>query len=200
MKDERIDVESWTEIDMIKEDNPSLPFLGNARVIEKTNTKSEILEELLAHKERVFLICLGFSRNTSDAEDLAQEVYLKAYKNIHTVKDLELSKYWLFKIAKNTCLDFGRKRRPYQLSSPESEMMQSDSSTPESQMISREKLRSLKGTIQRLPKKQKEVFILREYGDLSYKEIAEALKINKGTVMSRLIRARRGIRDQMEGE
>jgi RNA polymerase sigma-70 factor (ECF subfamily) len=185
---------------MIKEDNPSLPFLGNARVIEKTNTKSEILEELLTHKERVFLICLGFSRNTSDAEDLAQEVYLKAYKNIDTVKDLELSKYWLFKIAKNTCLDFGRKRRPYQLSSPESEIKQSDSSTPESQMISREKLRSLKATIQQLPNKQREVFILREYGDLSYKEIAEALKINKGTVMSRLIRARRGIRDQMEGE
>jgi RNA polymerase sigma-70 factor (ECF subfamily) len=185
---------------MIKEDNPSLPFLGNARVVENTHTKSEILEELMAHKERVFLICLGFSRNTADAEDLAQEVYLKAYKNIHTVKELELSKYWLIKIAKNTCLDFGRKRRPYQLSLPESEIKQSDSSNPESQMISREKLRSLKRTIQKLPKKQREVFVLREYGDLSYKEIAEVMKINKGTVMSRLIRARRGIRNQMEGE
>jgi RNA polymerase sigma-70 factor (ECF subfamily) len=200
LKDGRIDVESRTGIDMIKEDNPSLPFLGNARVIEKTNTKSEILEELLAHKERVFLICLGFSRNTSDAEDLAQEVYLKAYKNIDTVKDLELSKYWLFKIAKNTCLDFGRKRRPYQLSSPESEIETSESSTPESQMMYREKLRSLKATIQKLPKKQKEVFILREYGDLSYREIADVLRINKGTVMSRLTRARRALMNQIKGE
>ena len=167
---------------------------------ETPYTKSEILEELLAHKERVFLICLGFTRNTSDAEDLAQEVYLKAYKNIHTVKDLELSKYWLFKIAKNTCLDFGRKSRPYQLSSPESEIETSESSTPESQMIFREKLRSLKTTIQQLPKKQKEVFILREYGELSYKEIAEVLRIKEGTVMSRLIRARQSIKIRMKGD
>jgi RNA polymerase sigma-70 factor (ECF subfamily) len=169
-------------------------------VIEKTNTKSEILKELMAHKERVFLICLGFARNTADAEDLAQEVYLKAYKNIDTVKDLELSKYWLFKITKNTCLDFGRKKRPYQLSSSESEMEPSESSNPESQLIFREKLQILKGTIQQLPKKQKEVFILKEYGDLSYREIADVLKIKEGTVMSRLIRARRRIKDQMEGE
>lgn len=177
-----------------------MPFLGNTRVVENTNTKSEILEELMAHEERVFLICLGFSRNTADAEDLAQEVYLKAYKKIDTVKDLKLSKYWLFKIAKNTCLDFGRKNRPYQLSSPESEIKLSESRTPESQMIFREKLQSIKAYIQQLPKKQREVFILREYGDLSYKEIAEVLKIKEGTVMSRLIRARREIKNQMGGE
>ncbi len=193
-------MESQTGIDMIKEENPSLPFPGNARVIERTNTKSEILEELMAHKERVFLICLGFSRNPADAEDLAQEVYLKAYKNIDTVKSLELSKYWLFKIAKNTCLDFGRKKRPLQLSSTESELEISDSITPESQLILREKLQTLKGTIQQLPKKQKEVFILKEYGDLSYQEIADVLKINKGTVMSRLTRARRALKNRIKGE
>jgi RNA polymerase sigma-70 factor (ECF subfamily) len=190
MKDERIDVESWTGIDMIKGDNPSIPFLGNARVVENTNTRSEILEELLAHKERVFLICLGFSRNTADAEDLAQEVYLKAYKNIDTVKDLELSKYWLFKVTRNACLDFHRKNKHRRQSSFGPEHEQPESMTPESQLVSRENVQSLKAVIQQLPKKQKEVFILREYGDFTYQEIADVLKINKGTVMSRLTRAR----------
>lgn len=67
-------------------------------------------------------------------------------------------------------------------------------------MVSREQLQSLKAAIQQLPKKQREVFVLREYGDLSYQEIADVLKINKGTIMSRLARARQALMNQMKGE
>ena len=65
---------------------------------------------------------------------------------------------------------------------------------------SEEQLRQLKGAIHKLPKKQRDVFVLKEYGDLSYQEIAETLNIELGTVMSRLNRARRAIKEQIEGE
>jgi RNA polymerase sigma-70 factor (ECF subfamily) len=185
---------------MIKVTSPPFPIIKKTAVAEKTNKTSKIFKALMAHKEKVFLICLGFSRNPADAEDLTQEVYLKAHKNIDTVKDSELSKYWLFKVTRNTCLDFHRKnkRRRHSPIGPEHE--QPDSMTPESQLESREELQFLKSAIQKLQKKQREVFVLREYGDLSYQEIADVLKINKGTVMSRLTRAKLALMNQMKGE
>ncbi|NQT80877.1 MAG: RNA polymerase sigma factor [Candidatus Aminicenantes bacterium] len=185
---------------MIETISSTFSIIEETTVAERTGKELTIFEELMSYKERVFLICLGFSRNVVDAEDLTQEVYLKAFKNINTIKDVELSKFWLFRIARNTCLDFRKKHRPDQLSSLESGMKQFEPRSPESQMIFHEKLRSLKLAIQRLPKKQNEIFILREYGDLSYQEIAEVMKIKEGTVMSRLTRARRALLNRMKEE
>jgi len=185
---------------MIRNDPHLLSFVQDAAVIEKTEEKSKVFEELMAWQEKVFLICLGFSRNKTDAQDLTQEVYLKVYRNIGTLKDLSLSKFWLFRITRNTCLDFIRKHRLNRLSSLEPDLEPKELRTPESQMIFQEQLRALKVSIQRLPKKLRDVFILKEYGELSYQEIAEVLKIKEGTVPSRLTRARQAIMNQMKGE
>lgn len=67
-------------------------------------------------------------------------------------------------------------------------------------MIRHEQLRLLKEAIQKLPKKQRDVFVMKEYGDLSYEEIAETLDIKLGTVMSRLNRARQAIKEQIKGD
>ena len=67
-------------------------------------------------------------------------------------------------------------------------------------MILQEQLHALKAAIQELPKKQREVFVLRKYGDLTYQEIAETLKIKEGTVKSRFGRASKAIIAHMKGE
>jgi RNA polymerase sigma-70 factor (ECF subfamily) len=185
---------------MIRNDPHLLSFVQDVTVKEKTEEKSKIFEELMAWQEKVFLICLGFSRNKNDAQDLTQEVYLKVYRNIDTLKDLSLSKFWLFRITRNTCLDFLRKHRLHRLSSLELDREPKELKTPESQLIFQEQLRALKVSIQKLPKKLRDVFILKEYGGLSYQEIAEVLKIKEGTVPSRLTRARQAIMNQMKGE
>lgn len=149
-------------------------------------------------KEKVFLTCLGFSRNPSDAEDLAQDVYLKAYNKIGTLKNPRLAKIWLLRVAKNTCLDFMRKHRPELLSPNELSQLNTESQNPEWQTIHHQQLQFMKQAIQRLPRKLREVFILREYGDLSYREISETMKIKQGTVMSRLNRARETIISQIK--
>jgi RNA polymerase sigma-70 factor (ECF subfamily) len=193
-------VEFQARIDMIRNDPHLLSFGQDAAVKEKTKEKSKVFEELMAWQEKVFLICLGYSRNKTDAQDLTQEVYLKVYRNIGTLKDLSLSKFWLFRITRNTCLDFIRKHRLHRPSSLEVELEPKEFRTPESQLIFQEQLRALKVTIQKLPKKLRDVFILKEYGGLSYQEIAEVLKIKEGTVPSRLTRARQAILNQMKGE
>lgn len=193
-------MEFQARIDMIRNDPHLLSFVQDVTVKEKTEEKSKIFEELMAWQEKVFLICLGFSRNKNDAQDLTQEVYLKVYRNIDTLKDLSLSKFWLFRITRNTCLDFLRKHRLHRLSSLELDREPKELKTPESQLIFQEQLRALKVSIQKLPKKLRDVFILKEYGGLSYQEIAEVLKIKEGTVPSRLTRARQAIMNQMKGE
>lgn len=183
--------------DMMEKDHQA--FSTN-RDRELTEIRTELFEELMAYQKKVFLICLGFSRNASDAQDLAQEVYLKAYKNIATLGELSLAKFWLFRIARNTCLNFRKKHRLDRISAFEITRKIKDPQTPESEMIHREQLSLLKGAIQMLPKKQRDVFVLKEYGELSYQEIAETLKIELGTVMSRLNRARQAIKEQIKGD
>ena len=165
-----------------------------------TKNLSKIFEELMTFHKKVFLICLGFSRNAADAQDLTQEVYLKAYRNIGTLKEAKLSKLWLFRITRNTCLDFKKKHRLNRDSFFESGRELTEPRTPESQMILQEQLHALKAAIQELPKKQREVFVLRKYGDLTYQEIAETLKIKEGTVKSRFGRASKAIIAHMKGE
>lgn len=190
-------MEFRTGIDMISKGNHLFSFVRDATVTEK---KSAVFEELMTFQKKVFLICLGFSRNTADAQDLTQEVYLKAYRNIETLKEAKLSKLWLFRITRNTCLDFKKKHRLNRDSFFESDREPVEPRTPESQMIFQEQLRAIKVAIQQLPKKQREVFVLRKYGDLSYQEIAETLKIKEGTAKSRFGRARQAIISYMKGE
>ncbi len=177
--------------------NRAISLIKETGLAEK---KYRVFEELMTYQKKVFLICLGFSRNSSDAQDLAQEVYLRAYKNINTLDNISLSKYWLFRIARNTCLNFWKKHRLDKISAFEMIRQNIDPQNPESRMIHQEQLLALKRVIQNLPKKQRDVFIMKEYGDLSYEEIAETLNIKQGTVMSRLNRARKAIIERIKGE
>jgi len=190
-------VEILARADMIE--TGSRAFSTN-RDIKLTETRTKLFEELMTYQKIVFLICLGFSRNASDAQDLAQDVYLKAYKNIGTLSELSLAKVWLFRIARNTCLNFQKKHRLDRISNFEITRKMKDPQTPESEMIHQEQLLLLKGAMHKLPKKQRDVFVLKEYGGLSYQEIAKILNIELGTVMSRLNRARLAIKKRIEGE
>lgn len=155
-------------------------------------------KELMAYKENVFRICLGFSRNSADAEDLVQDVYLKAYKKIGSLRNQSLKKEWLFRIARNTCLDHQKRMRIRLsfLNRPKETM--TGQTDPEPAVDHKEQVKRLKSALNVLPRKQKEVFVLREYGHLTYEEIARTLGIKMGTVMSRLNRARQAIINRLE--
>lgn len=153
-----------------------------------------LFARLAAYREDVFRVCLGFSRDAAAAEDLCQDVFLKAFARGDALRNPGGARIWLLRIARTTCLDGIRreKRRPtVSLGSLPHPVV--DLARPDSSVDRDSDLRRIKAAVARLPRKQREVLILREYGGLSYEEIAQTLKTKLGTVMSRLNRARRAV-------
>jgi len=161
--------------------------------------KNELFRRLLENRKTVFWICLGYARDSVEAEDLAQEVFFKAWSRIDSLRSPERSREWLFRVARNTCLDSQKKKRLRRLFEADSPWEVADEKTPEALVILRDDLRLLKKAVQALPNKMRSTFILREYGELSYQEIADIQGIKEGTVMSRLNGAREKIRKRMKG-
>jgi RNA polymerase sigma-70 factor (ECF subfamily) len=171
--------------------------MNKERIMSAEET-ADLGEEMMNYREDVFRVCLGFSRNSQDAEDLSQEVYLKAFRSIGTVREPSALKAWLLRITRNTCLDHQKRGRLIRLFR-RSLIQADDRKNPmeREQAILSDRLAKLKEAVRRLPNKQKEVFVLREYGHLSYSEVAGTLGLKEGTVMSRLNRARKAVWDQM---
>jgi RNA polymerase sigma-70 factor (ECF subfamily) len=161
--------------------------------------KKELFEQVLENRKTVFWICLGYARDSVEAEELAQEVFFKAWSRIDSLRTPERCREWLFRVARNTCLDSQKKKRLRRLFEANSPREARDEKTPEALIILRDELRLLKQAVRALPNKMRSTFILREYGELSYQEIADILGIKEGTVMSRLNGAREKIRERMKG-
>ncbi|MDH4271825.1 MAG: RNA polymerase sigma factor [Candidatus Aminicenantes bacterium] len=160
----------------------------------ETEETAKLREQMMNYQEDVFRVCLGFSRNPWDAEDLSQEVYLKAIRKIGMVHEPGALRAWLLRIARNTCLDHQKKGRLFRLF--QRSVTPGDArgaSDQHDHAQARERLAKLKEAVRRLPGKQQEVFVLREYGHLSYSELAKTLGLKQGTVMSRLNRARKAV-------
>lgn len=172
--------------------------------MKRTIEETKVFDEMLNYKEVVFRICLGFSKDPQDAEDLTQEVYLKAWRKIDTLNDTNLLRAWLFKVARNTCLDHINKMRLRKLfhldTREEREPRDHNGKTPEYHVEHQQQLEMLKKAVGGLSVKLREVFVLKEYGHLSYREIAAAVGIREGTVMSRLNRARREVTVRMRSK
>ena len=160
-------------------------------------------ETLVRKYERMVSTCVyGIVGNSEDTLDVSQDVFLKVYKSIGTFKgDSEFST-WLYRIAKNTALDFVRRRKQNVLSidssGDENEGMDiadsNESTSPEKAVLSNERNQKLYDAIKQLSDEHREVIILRDINNYSYEEISQKLQIETGTVKSRLSRARESLR------
>jgi RNA polymerase sigma factor (sigma-70 family) len=137
-------------------------------------------------------------QNQSDAEDLVQETYLKALRSYASFEPGTNFRAWIFKILKNTFLGSSAKlERRMTLAMDTEEDLPATSATPESLLIGRFDIDSVRCAIEELPIIFREVVLLCDVEDASYREIAEILSIPIGTVMSRLARARKMIRESL---
>lgn len=160
-------------------------------------------ETLVRKYERLVSTCVySIVGNTEDTMDISQETFLKVYKSLSAFKgDSEFST-WLYRIAKNTALDFVRKRKQPTVSidssGEESEGFDipddSVRTSPEKTVLQNEKRQKLRQAIDRLSDEHREIIILRDINDYSYAEISSLLNLEEGTVKSRLSRAREALR------
>jgi len=156
-------------------------------------------ELVLPHLDAAYNLARWLTRNTQDAEDVVQEAYLRAFRFFGGFRGGD-ARTWLLKIVRNTCYTLLHKNRGQQTAALFDEQVHTDiaeSQNPETLLLRKAAGQSLNRALEELPTAFREVLVLLEVEGLSYKEIASVLDIPIGTVMSRLARARRRLRESL---
>ena len=138
--------------------------------------------------------------DTRLAEDMAQEAFLRAWLALPSFRPQSSLRNWLYRIAVNATLDVLRRRKDEPLEDEADRMYPDQTAGPETSLIEKERVALLQQAMHSLPEAARSVLILREYGSLSYQEIANLLDIPVGTVMSRLNYARNRLRELLKGD
>ncbi len=170
----------------------------------KNGDTSAFGEIINKYQDKIYNLCRHMLGNAADAEDVAQNVFLKAYQALPKFKP-EASLYtWLYRIATNTCIDYRKKPVFESLfgNSGEGERLVhdrvSDAPSPEQIYQSKQIGRALQESLGKLSPKFRAIILLKEIEELSYEEIADTLDISIGTVKSRIARAREELQKLMK--
>ena len=156
--------------------------------------------EALPHLDAAYSLARWLSRSPADADDIVQEAMLRAFRAFDGVRG-ERIRPWLLAIVRNCFRDHaGRARRLPQAPEQALDQARFDGPDPEEQAADASQRRRLERILRRLPEAYREVLVLREVEDMSYREIAEVIGAPIGTVMSRLARARGLLKQEWQEE
>jgi RNA polymerase sigma-70 factor, ECF subfamily len=174
-----------------------MTFINESDLIKEFKKGDPSAFEALVRKyqDRIYNLCLYMLQDPQDAQDAAQDVFLKAYRGLKDFRPDSSIYTWLYRIAVNACLDYKKKsRRQAFRSEPLTQDLPSDEPFPEQVYESREIPHSVRLALQKLPEKLRAAILLREIEELSYEEIAKVLGTSVGTVKSRISRGREELR------
>jgi len=166
---------------------------------------------ILRHKDRVYNLCFRFIGDNQDADDLAQEVFIKVFKSLKKFRFQSSFSTWLYRITINTCKnriksrDFRYRKMNVRGNRKEDskdcavfEIIESKES-PTISLEKKEKTRLIQDAINLLPIKQREIIILKDIDGLSYDEVSKITGCKLGTLKSRLSRARLELKKKLRG-
>ncbi len=156
--------------------------------------------------KQVFFFAKTYVKNDAEAEDITQEVFVKAWKNLSKFEPDKKFKTWLFQITKNTCIDFLRKHKNFVASESLDEQQMAENleriidkaPLPEELFLAAEFSQKLDEVLSRLPKIYETVVVLHLQHDLTFQEISEVLDESINTIKSRYRRALLIIREGFE--
>ena len=164
-------------------------------------------ELILQHEKIVYNLALRMMNHSEDAQDISQEVFLKAYRSLQNFDERSAFSTWLYRITHNTCIDEMRKRKGKQSYSLEEELESADGSlqrqvadagdTPEESLMRKEQKSEILQALDTLSEEHKAAIILRDVKGMAYEEIAEILELSLGTVKSRISRARNQLKTEI---
>ncbi|WP_078551212.1 RNA polymerase sigma factor SigW [Bacillus alkalicellulosilyticus] len=172
----------------------------------KNGDQQAFAELVDLYKDKVYQISYRMVGNVHEAQDIAQEAFLRAYTNIDSYDTNRKFSTWLFRIATNLSIDRLRKRKPdyyldEEIKDSEGLTMQSqiaaDQELPEDQVVTLEMQEWIQDAIHKLPPKYRAAIILKYIEDLSLKEISEILNLPETTIKTRVHRGREALRKSL---
>lgn len=161
---------------------------------------------VLMYQKRIYNLSFRMMGNEEDACDMTQEAFLKAFKSIRKFNSKSTFGTWVYRIAVNTCIDELRKRKKVKLypivhndnlRGDGSRLIVDTGDLPEERIERRETAEQVQRAINNLAKEHKAVIILRDIQGRTYSDIADILKLNIGTVKSRISRARQSLKEEL---
>ena len=156
------------------------------------------------YQTAIYNLCYRMLGEAGEAEDAAQETFLRAYTQLSSYDPTRSFKTWLFSIANHHCIDRLRKRRLTWLSLddplPPHPALQEPTPGPEEASVRREQTEALQALLAKLSPDDRTVIVMRYWYDFSYEEIAEATRSTVSAVKSRLHRARGSMAEMIKAE
>ena len=169
-------------------------------------------ELVIRHKDRIFNLCYRFLGDYEEANDSAQEAFVKAYGSLNSFRLESTFSTWLYRIAVNVCKNklgssaYKAKRKMVSLDNPGTPSNEippmeipNGAPSPLARMEEKEKMTLVQRALDNLTADFKMVVTLRDVEGLSYEDIAEITGLNLGTVKSRIARARTDLRNRLRG-
>jgi RNA polymerase sigma-70 factor (ECF subfamily) len=163
------------------------------------NMPERFEQVVLPHLDAAYNLARWLVRSPADAEDVVQEACLRALRFFDGFRGGD-SRAWLLKIVRNTCYSWVKKNRPAELTDEFDETVHSSEvlgKDAEARLVLRANSESVRKALGTLPVRFREVLVLREVEELSYKEISDVTGVPMGTVMSSLSRARQQLREEL---
>ena len=158
------------------------------------------------YKRKVYAVALNMTGDHHDAEDISQDVFLKAFRSLPGFRGRASVSTWLYRMTVNTCIDRSRKKA-WKAMRPKGALIDDDIhpkaqgretlSDPEKELEKALLQQHIRQALDSLTQRERAVFVLRHYHALPLKEIAECLHVSEGTIKSTLFRALKRLQEKM---
>lgn len=161
---------------------------------------------VVKYQHKIVQLVNRYVKDPSEAQDVAQEAFIKAYRALGGFRGDSAFYTWLYRIAINTAKNYlvsrARRSTDYQVDIQEAEAIENapqlhGMETPERLLLNQEIIDTIQATIEQLPEEMRTAIMLREFEGMSYEEIAQAMDCPIGTVRSRIFRAREAIDNKL---
>jgi len=178
----------------------TVPAVNETELVTRAQSgdRNAFSELVRIHAQGVMNVIYRMCGDARIAEDAAQETFIQAWLHLSSYRPQTSLRSWLYRIAVNAATDMLRRERRILPNALEDLQLQDPQPGPEALFLQEERTALVKKAILSLPEASRVVLVLREYEGMSYHEIAEALDIPVGTVMSRLNYARKSLKDKLE--
>ncbi len=171
-------------------------------VLVKQGDKKAFDELVIKYQQRIIQLVARYVRDRSEAQDVAQEAFIKAYKALPNFRGDSAFYTWLYRIAVNTAKNYlvsrARRSSDHEVEASDAENFEGafrlkEADTPEHLLLSEEIRETIQRAIEGLPEELKRAIRYRELDGMSYEEIAQKMECPVGTVRSRIFRAREAV-------